>query len=136
MNQWLLPAIACLTMWGISRFFPKLATNHIDPHSAFFYEVMGEVIVAFGILVMIGFKPNFEWRGASFALIGGVFGGLGVLFYLLAAGRGNVSQLVVVSSLYPIITVLLGVVLLKEQMHLKQWIAMGLGLLAIALVST
>ncbi len=136
MNSWMAPAVACLVMWGLSRFFPKLATNHLDPKSAFIYEIAGEMIIALGFLFAIGFKPAFDLRGTSFALIAGLFGGLGVYFYLLAAQRGNVSQLVIVSALYPIITVLLGVTFLQESINFKQGLGVGFGLLAIILVTT
>ncbi|MDY0012778.1 MAG: EamA family transporter [Rhodocyclaceae bacterium] len=136
MSTWILPALACLAFWGVSRFLPKLATRHLDPHSALLFEVMGEVLVALAVLASLGFKPNFDPRGASYALAGGMLGGLGVYAYLLAAQRGHVSQLVVVTALYPVITVALGVLMLGESMNLRQGLGMGLGLLAILLVAT
>ena len=136
MNSWVLPALGCFMMWGLSRFFPKVATQYIDPRSAFFFEVTGEALVALAILASIGFKPSWHVKGVGFALVAGLFGGLGVYFYLLGAQRGNVSQLVVVSAMYPVITVLLGLFLLGETVTVKQAIGMVFALIAIVLVVT
>lgn len=135
-QSWLIPALLCMAAWGLSRFFPKLATNHLDPKSAFMYEVMGEVLVAITILVAVGFRPAFQLKGASFALMAGITGGLGVYWYLQAAQRGNVSQLVGVTALYPVITVILGVFLLNEPLTAKQIAGVVLAVLAVILVST
>ena len=135
-KTWLLPALACMVAWGISRFFPKLATNHIDPKSAFFYEVCGEVLVVLCLFLSLGFKPTFELRGSSFALLAGIFGGLGVYWYLLAAQRGTVSQLVSVTAMYPVLTVLLGVFLLNEPITGKQMAGLGMAVGAVILVAS
>lgn len=94
-QSWLMPALLCVAAWGVSRLFPKLATNHIDPKSALAFEVLGEVLVVGYILASAGFgKLMFDLKGSSFALLAGIFGGAGVYWYLVAANRGDVSQLV------------------------------------------
>lgn len=135
MNTWLLPALGCLAFWGLSRFFPKLATQHIDAKSALIFEATGEFMVAIGVLVLIGFKPSFDLKGTSFAFTAGLLGALGVYCYLLAAQRGNVTQLVAVSALYPVITVLLGFFVLGETVSIRQGVGMCLSLIAIVLVA-
>jgi transporter family protein len=136
MSAWVWAGLACCAMWGLSRFFPKLATQHIDPQSAFAFEVAGEAIIAVAILAGAGFRPNLQLRGVSYALLAGVFGGLGVYAYLLGAQRGHVSQLVIVSALYPVITVLLGVLVLGEPFSARQLAGLVLALAAILLVAT
>ena len=136
-QSWLIPALLCMAAWGVSRLFPKLATNHIDPKSALAYEVLGEVIAVLLILATLGFaKPMFDFKGSSFAVLAGLFGGAGVYWYLLAADRGNVSQLVGVTALYPVITVLLGVLVLNEPLTAKQVAGVGLAVMAVWLVSS
>lgn len=136
-QSWLIPALLCMAAWGVSRLFPKLATNHIDPKSALAYEVLGEVIAVLLILATLGFvKPMFDFKGSSFAVLAGLFGGAGVYWYLLAADRGNVSQLVGVTALYPVITVLLGVLVLNEPLTAKQIAGVGLAVTAVWLVSS
>lgn len=136
-QSWLIPALLCMAAWGVSRLFPKLATNHIDPKSALAFEVIGEVIAVVVILTALGFtKPVFHMKGASFAVLAGLFGGMGVYWYLVAADRGNVSQLVGITALYPVITVLLGVLVLNEPLTAKQVSGVALAVLAVYLVSS
>ena len=99
-------------------------------------EIVGEVIVAGAILLLVGFKPVFNLKGGGFALLAGMFGALGVYAYLLAADRGNVSQLVGITALYPVITVLLGVLVLNEPLTMKQIVGVGLAVVAVYLVSS
>lgn len=136
MNTWILPAVLCMAAWGFSRLFPKMATNSLDPKSAMIYEVMGEMLVAFFVLASLGFRPAFDLKGSGYAMLAGILGAIGVYFYLVAADRGNVSQLVAVTALYPVITVLLGVFVLNETVSLKEGIGMVLALIAILLVVT
>ena len=117
--------------WGLSRVFPKLATNHIDAKSAFFFEVSGEVLVAIIVLGAVGFRPTLHVKGSSFAMAAGILGALGVYWYLLAAERGNVSQVVMVTALYPVITVGLGFLVLGETISLREGLGMLLALVAI-----
>lgn len=135
-THWLIPAIICLIAWGFSRFFPKLATNHIDARSAFIYEVSGELVIFVAMLAYLGFRPAFEFKGAGFAFLAGITGAIGVFMYLVAAERGNASQLVTVSALYPIITVLLGVFLLNEPLTAKQVVGIIMALFAVVLVAS
>ena len=136
-SSWLVPALLCMAAWGVSRLFPKLATNHIDPKSALTFEVLGEVLVVAFILTSAGFsKLVFDAKGTSFALLAGIFGGAGVYWYLIAADRGNVSQLVGVTALYPVITVVLGVLVLNEPLTVKQMLGVGLAVVAVYLVSS
>jgi transporter family protein len=88
-------------------------------------------------LLGFGFsRPELHLKGSSFALLAGVFGGLGVYWYLVAADRGNVSQLVGITALYPVITVLLGVLVLNEPLTAKQMAGVGLAVVAVVLVAT
>ncbi|MFT5064159.1 MAG: transporter family protein [Gammaproteobacteria bacterium] len=136
-QSWLFPALLCVAAWGVSRLFPKLATNHIDPKSALTFEVIGEVLVVIFILGSAGFgKLMFDLKGTSYAVLAGLFGGAGVYWYLVAADRGNVSQLVGVTALYPVITVILGVLVLNEPLTAKQIIGVGLAVVAVYLVSS
>lgn len=126
-----------MAAWGVSRLFPKLATNHIDPKSALFFEVLGEVIAVAVILLALGAsRPELHLKGSSYALLAGLFGAAGVYWYLVAADRGNVSQLVGVTALYPVITVLLGVLVLNEPLTAKQIAGVVLAVVAVVLVSS
>ena len=134
-KEWFVFAILALIMWGLWGFFPKLSTNYINPKSALVYEVVGSVIVGVIILFLVGFKPEVHPKGIIFALLTGIAATLGTLFFLYAVSRGKASTTVVITALYPLITIMLALLILHEPISLKQGIGMLLALAAIILVA-
>ncbi|MBA4420807.1 MAG: hypothetical protein C0391_06640 [Anaerolinea sp.] len=65
----------------------------------------------------------------------GFFDAGGTTFYMLAKQLTRVDVAVVLSSLYPAITILLSRIFLKEHVSTSQWLGVGLILLAVALIS-
>jgi transporter family protein len=87
-------------------------------------------------LAWIGFEPDTHPKGVLFAVLTGISGVVGTLFYFAAATRGKISVVVSLTALYPLITILLAAFILKEPVTLKQIIGMGFALVAIVLLSS
>ncbi len=100
MADWLKFALLALVMWGLWGFFPKLATNYLEPKSALIYEVIGAIIVGILTLFLVGFKPEFHTRGIAFAVLTGIGGSLGALFFLYAINKCKTSGIVHLTALY------------------------------------
>ncbi len=137
MNQtWLVFAVLTFFCWGISDFLPKIATNLIGPKSAYLYESIGRVLVGLIILVMfLNFKPDFTQKGFWISFIGGILGGLGMLFFFMAAKHGNISKVVMFTALYPVFTVVLAYFILKEPVSGKQLAGIATALVALGLLA-
>ncbi len=135
MNDWLFFAIIALLLWGLWGLFPKIASNYIGPKSVWIYEGIGVAVLAAIVLFSIGFKPEVHTKGIVFGILGGFAGAVGGLFFLYALSRGKASIVVPLTALYPLITVLLASVILKEPITLKQGIGIALALAAMVLLS-
>jgi transporter family protein len=61
---------------------------------------------------------------------------LGALFYLIAITRGKISTIVTLTALYPLISIALAWMVLKEPITLKEGVGMVLALIAIVLLAT
>lgn len=134
MDGFLWPALLSLLFYGLWGFFPKLAVGHLDPRSALLYQLSGTaVVVLLGLL--LGPTLQFNARGAAGAALMGVSGALGSLFMFLALGRGRASVVVTLTALYPLVTLLLAFLILKEPITLKQGLGMLLALAAMALLA-
>lgn len=135
MDNWFVSALLALLVFGLWGFFPKLAVTYINPQSALVYQVAGGLVVGVLVLILIGFKPQVHPLGVLFALLTGVTGVLGTLFYYAAARRGNISVVVSMTALYPLITIFLAFIILREPISSRQIVGLLFALAAIALFS-
>lgn len=135
MSGWMFPAILCFIIWGIWGLMPKLASRFIDPWSIFIYSTIGNVTVAVVLLAWLGFKPAENPRGIMYAILCGLAGSFGAILYNMAASKGRISVVVTLTGLYPLVTIFLSYFLLQEPIGIKDIVAMGLALSAIALIS-
>jgi transporter family protein len=129
---WTLLAMVTFGAWG---FFPKLAVNYISPQSALIYQVIGGLFVGIVGLAMLNFKPETHPMGILYALLTGITGVLGTLFYYAAASRGQISIVASLTALYPLITILLAIIFLHETLVLKQVIGLCFAVEAIVLLA-
>ena len=136
MSSWVWWSLLALFAWGFWGFFPKLAIRYMSPPSIIIYEVIAGLTIAVVCLFLAGFRPETHPRGILYACLTGVAGLLGGLFYLFAVARGKASVVVTLTALYPIITIALAAVLLKEPVTLKQGCGMVLAVLSIILLAT
>ncbi len=135
-GNWLLPALLALVIYGFWGFFPKIAVNYISPQSALVYEVAGAMLVGLVVLFLIDFTPESHPKGILFAMLTGIAGMTGTLFFFAAAQKGKISVVVSLTAIYPLITVLLAILFLKEPLTIKQLCGMAMAIGAILLLAT
>ena len=132
--DWLIYALCCSLLYGFWGFFSKLATQYINYNTAFVYEAVGSILATLFIIVKTN---NFSWqgdfRGIIFALLVGLCGTVASLVFFMAIGKGPVTSVVSITSIYPIVTVLLSFIFLKEPITLFQTIALFLAVIAVIL---
>ncbi|RJX31205.1 MAG: hypothetical protein C4531_08415 [Desulfurivibrio sp.] len=136
MENWLLSALLAMIIYGFWGFFPKIAVTYISPQSALVYEVGGAMLVGLLTLFFIRFQLQFHPTGMLFAVLTGIAGMIGTLFFFAAAQKGKIAIVVGLTALYPLITVILAVIFLREPLTLKQVMGLILACVAILLLST
>ena len=136
MSSWLPAALAALMFFGLWGFFTKLAVNHIDSKSALIYQTLGVVIVGIYILYTMDFKLSSHPKSIFYSVLTGAAYGIGCLFYFVAASKGKITTVVSLTALYPLVTIILGVLLLKESVNIKQGLGITLACIAILLMAT
>lgn len=159
--MWLVYCALCLLAWGLWAFFPKVAMGHLQSVEAnkdlvsmnvAVYQVLGTALcfapIALGAVIVYKCFPalvqkfdmpkmKLVWQpsGVMFAMLAGVGAGMGGLFYVLAQKGANVTMVVTITALYPVVTILLGWLLLHERVEPRQWLGIALALVAMALVA-
>lgn len=136
MGEGMTAAIIAWMLFGLWGFFPKLAMNYISPRSAIVYEVAGTMVVGLLALALVGFRPEVNAKGILFAVLTGVTGLLGTLFFFYAVRSAKVSVVVSLTALYPMITILLALIFLREPISIRQLLAIILAMAALLLFAT
>jgi len=135
MDNWFVSTLLALLVFGLWGFFPKLAVTYINPQSALVFQVAGGLLVGILTLFLIGFKPEVHPLGVLFAILSGVTGVLGTLFYYAAARHGSISVVASMTALYPLITIFLAYIILREPISARQVVGLLFALAAIVLFS-
>ena len=100
----------------------------------------GRVAASLTILPLVLLRPGRPHRvGLRLATLAVGTGGIAALaltLYMLAAQRELVTIAVVLSSLYPVVPVLLGITLLREGLTLRQGTGLAAATIAVVLITT
>ena len=135
-NGWLRYSLLTIICWGIFALFPKLALAHLTHGDVAVYQALGYFIGG-SLLSCATLKGRIEYdkRGVAYALACGVGAGSGGIFYLYAVELGNIAIVAPLTSLYPIVTVLLARLLLNEQIAKRRKVGIVFACASIMLMS-
>lgn len=136
MTSWFPSALFALLSFGLWGLFTKLAVVHIDSRSALIYQTIGVLIIGILTLSTMSFKLSTDTKGLSYAVLTGLAYGIGCLFYFVAASKGKIITVVTLTALYPLVTILLAYLLLKEDINAKQILGIVFALVSIILMSS
>jgi transporter family protein len=132
---WLALSLVSLGLWGLWGFFSKVATQHLGPQGAYLLGLTGYLPV-FGILLYEtgGKIPWHPWGWAA-AVAAGMSTGFGLFFFFRALHHGAASVVVPLTSLYPVVTVALSWLFLRENPSPRQLTGLVLAMAAVWLLS-
>lgn len=131
--RWFWYSMACVLCWGGWALLSKLGSREIPPETMQFLFTFGAIPVCIALLVARGFKLEKSPKGISYGILNGVLSGIGGLALFAAYHtNGNTSLITTATALYPMITVVLAVLLLRERFRPIQ--AVGLIFAAAAIV--
>lgn len=124
MKPWLFYALMTLLCWGLWGLFSKFASNYTRPRQTLIFQAVGVVAFALFVLCIEQFQiqrsaPGFWWSAAA-----GFINFVGFLFFFAAVQKGKVSTVISLSSLYPVITIALSILILHEKITKRE----GLGI--------
>ena len=135
MSSWLAFSLVSLGLWGIWGVLTKVATQHLGPQVAYLIGIFGYLPV-FGILLYeTGGKVPWHPWGWGLALAAGMSTGFGLFFFFRALHHGAASVVVPLTSLYPVVTVLLSWLFLRENPSPRQLTGLILAMAAVWLLS-
>jgi drug/metabolite transporter (DMT)-like permease len=128
--------MAALAGIGFAGFY--LCMKQAGDASAFWLAATSKVasFILTATIVLIGRSPrNIDGSGIGFGVLAGCLDVVGSVLFIRASQTGRLDAAVVLSSLYPAVTVLLARFILRE--HFTRWKALGMvaALLAVPMIA-
>lgn len=134
--KWFWYSVLCVLCWGGWALCSKIGSYQIPAKAMQFIFTFGTVPVALALLVARHFRLEKSPQGIFYAVANGILAGIGGLA-LFAAYRsgGNTSVITAATALYPMITVVLAVLILRERLTKLQVVGLGFAAAAIIIFS-
>lgn len=135
-KSWFWYSILTVFGWAGWAILLKLGSIEIPSQPTLFLETVGMTPLALALLVTGSVRGAQNKKGVIYSLLNGIISGGGILC-LLAAYRdgGNTSIVAVSTSLYPLVTFALAVVLLREKLTKPQILGVILATISIVIFS-
>jgi bacterial/archaeal transporter family protein len=133
--NWMVYAGFAILLWGVNGLFMKLGTNRISARSMVIWVTAGFVLLL-PFLWTTTRLSGLSGRVVFVGLIAGTVNGLGnwAIFICLEKGA-KASVATPLTALYPLCTVMLATIFLKERPSTIQWLGIALALAAGAMLS-
>ena len=133
-------AILAALVWGIVPILEKLGLAKVHPDLGLFFRCFG-VMIGAAILLVFKFKSiqiglsSVAPRTVFFLVSGGFLASfVAQLFFYRALKLGEVSRVVPISAMYPLVAFLLAVVFLGEKLSATKFFGLCFVLLGISLL--
>jgi transporter family protein len=135
MPRWLLYTLLTMLLWGGWGVLSKPLSSALSPWQVQTLSALGLLPV----LALLGRSPNLRTganraRGCALGFASGLLSGLGnVAYYQALAAGGKAAAVTPITALYPLVTVALAVLFLRERLNPVQTVGVGVSLVALYL---
>jgi len=144
---WLIWSLVTIVLWGTWGLVSKIASGGMDAY-------VNQLLYTAGLAPLLVFVAWTVWKrsqneagesgekraarrmGIFWAFLTGILGGVGNLAFFQAMVKGGEASVVApVTALFPMVTVLLALIFLRERLGRVQWVGLALAFVAIYLLS-
>ena len=126
---------ASIFFWGIWGIFHKIGVSKLGAETSLLVNYFSASISALTILSLTRKLQINKGVGLIYPLVAGASVTLGTFAFLITLEKTSVSIARSLAGLSVLVTVILGVVFLGENLNFKQYIGIGFAILAIILLS-
>ncbi len=116
MQKHIIFSLGATVLWGFWAVLVKLSASRTGHwQTVMIYTLFSTLTIAALFVVRGESLRNPDTLGVIFAAAAGILGGLAVISYHKAVASGPVSTSTAISALYPVIAVIFGMTVLREQ---------------------
>lgn len=135
LRSWILPSFAALILYGCWAFFGAKASQLTNSKTVFVISCLGTFAVGLGMLPFATRGIEFTLPSISFSILTGLTTGFGSLAFMYALQRGPTIPVLMITALYPLVTLFLTLLFLHQSLSLKQGLGVFFSMLAIYLLT-
>jgi len=133
---WLLFALITLVFWGITGVTQKLSTNAISTELSFLWFALAFIPIALVVLLVAPLDWHVRPGVFGLAAVGGALNGLGAMTSFKALESGGKASIVIpLCYLYPLVTIFLALIFLRERVTRVETLGVILAIIAAVLLS-
>jgi transporter family protein len=129
-SAWMMYGLMALVLFGVAGITMKFATRHISDELSTIFYTLGYVLLAIVIIAAGSVQWNVSMKNWSLGILIGLLMNGATLTLFVAYRWGKASIVTPLVALYPLITVLLAGLILKEHFDVVKVVAIGLALAA------
>lgn len=129
-------AVVAMVSWGMWVIFARLAGETLTGGTIVIVTYLVGGSIGIGYLVLQGTIPSFTRPGLMYAVVSGVFFGIGGLTYYIALQQGSTAVATTIAALYFVVATILAFVFLGEPLHGRDLVGIALAIGAVALLTT
>jgi transporter family protein len=132
---WLVFALLCVLCWGVWGFIAKIGAARMSPEEEQVLFTVGMIPLTAVALWRLGGRLETNRTGALCGILNGIFAGLGMAAFYAAMRTGQASTVSAMTGLFPLLTVVLAMVFLRERINRLQMAGIAAALCAILLLT-
>jgi bacterial/archaeal transporter family protein len=123
-------SLVAVVLWGIVGLLQKVTTNYITADAVLIWDRVGYLCLLPWLLATTSLS-NLGSRDLLIGTLAGIANSLGAWFLYVSLESGAKASIAVpLTSLYPLLTVLMAMVFLGEKVRPLQWSGIALALIA------
>ncbi len=128
--------LGTIIFWGLWGFFSKLAVQRIGLQMALFSYIMSLLVMIPYLFFANQLTPlRTDLGGIIYGVLAGASVGVASIFIYTLLGTKPAGITIALTSIYPIVTLILSMIFLKETLSLTQGLGFVLALIALVLLS-
>lgn len=133
--NWISYAILSTLLYGLWGVLSKMVLNHIGFTSLFIYDCLVFFIGGLIALSLNNFKVETSYLGILYSILYGATGMVATLLFIVAVSKGKASLVTAITAVYPCITIVLAMLILKESITVKQFLGIILSIVGVMLIT-
>jgi drug/metabolite transporter (DMT)-like permease len=123
-------------LWSSSFIAAKAGLRDLSPLLFVAIRLVACAIVLTALMVVLrqSWRPLASWKWLHCAVAGALLNAIGLMGPHVGLLTAPAAQIALAQSLTPLLTAVLGMLLLHEQLRVRQWSGLALGLIGVGLV--